>query len=162
KNGNTASGGASRRCSKRITWMSGPLIATASYVRTLHADDRPAQRRGPGPAARRPRPRPGRRPRGPVLRRLRLSQVRGRLSPPEARARPAHVPPLRPQGEAPACRRPRARRRGRRRAVPIAHAVAPAAAQGRFWQLTEALYADQGRLEDPHLWAHCERLGIDL
>jgi protein-disulfide isomerase len=48
------------------------------------------------------------------------------------------------------------------RAVALAHAVEAAAAQGRFWELTEALYADQSRLEDPHLWAHCERLGIDL
>ena len=48
------------------------------------------------------------------------------------------------------------------RAVALAHAVEAAGAQGRFWELTEALYADQGRLEDPHLWAHCERLGIDL
>ena len=45
KNGKTSSGGASSRCSKRIMWTSGPRIATASYVRTLHADDRPAQRR---------------------------------------------------------------------------------------------------------------------
>ena len=48
------------------------------------------------------------------------------------------------------------------RAVALAHAVEAAAAQGRFWELTEALYFDQGRLEDPHLWAHCERLGVDL
>jgi 2-hydroxychromene-2-carboxylate isomerase len=26
----------------------------------------------------------------------------------------------------------------------------------------DALFADQGRLEDPHLWAHAERLGLDL
>src|SRR4029079_13788154 len=145
KNGNTASGGASRRCSKRITWMSGPLIATASYVRTLHADDRPAQRRGPGPAARRPRPRPGRRPRGPVLRRLRLSQVRGRLSPLEARARPAHDTPRPPHAHAHPTFRTFALNAKRPRALALAHAVEAGAAQGRFWELTEALYADQGR-----------------
>ena len=48
------------------------------------------------------------------------------------------------------------------RAVLLAHAVEAAAEQGRFWELTDALYADQGRLEDPHLWAHCEALGIDV
>ncbi|MEA2383564.1 MAG: hypothetical protein QOH72_3535 [Solirubrobacteraceae bacterium] len=48
------------------------------------------------------------------------------------------------------------------RAVALAHATEAAANQGRFWELTDALYADQGRLEDPHLWAHCEALGIDL
>jgi protein-disulfide isomerase len=48
------------------------------------------------------------------------------------------------------------------RAVALAHAAEAAGEQGRFWELTDALYADQGRLEDPHLWAHCEALGLDL
>lgn len=48
------------------------------------------------------------------------------------------------------------------RAVALAHAVEAAAAQERFWELTDALYADQSRLEDPHLWAYCGTLGIDL
>jgi protein-disulfide isomerase len=48
------------------------------------------------------------------------------------------------------------------RAVALAHAAEAAALQGRFWELAGALYADQGRVEDPFLWAHCERLGIDL
>jgi protein-disulfide isomerase len=48
------------------------------------------------------------------------------------------------------------------RAVALAHAAEAAAEQDRFWALAEALYADQGRLEDPHLWAHCEALGLDL
>ena len=26
----------------------------------------------------------------------------------------------------------------------------------------DLLFADQGRLEDPHLWARAERLGLDL
>ena len=44
------------------------------------------------------------------------------------------------------------------RAVALAHAVEAAAHAGRgSGSSTEALYADQGRLEDPHLWAHCER-----
>jgi protein-disulfide isomerase len=48
------------------------------------------------------------------------------------------------------------------RAVALAHATEAAANQGRFWELADALYADQGRLEDPHLWARCEALGLDL
>jgi protein-disulfide isomerase len=48
------------------------------------------------------------------------------------------------------------------RALALAHAAEAAAAQRRFWELADALYADQGRLEDPHLWARCEALGIDL
>jgi protein-disulfide isomerase len=48
------------------------------------------------------------------------------------------------------------------RAVALAHATEAAATQGRFWEMSDALYADQGRLDDPHLWAHCEALGLDL
>jgi protein-disulfide isomerase len=48
------------------------------------------------------------------------------------------------------------------RAVALAHAGEAAAAQGAFWAFADALYADQGRLEDPHLWARCEALGLDL
>jgi protein-disulfide isomerase len=48
------------------------------------------------------------------------------------------------------------------RAVALAHATEAAAEQGRFWEMADALYADQGRLEDPHLWARCEQLGLDL
>ena len=48
------------------------------------------------------------------------------------------------------------------RAVPLAQAAEAAAAQGAFWPFGDALYADQGRLEDPHLWARCEALGLDL
>ncbi len=47
------------------------------------------------------------------------------------------------------------------RAVALAHAAQAAAAQGAFWAFADALYADQGRLDDPHLWARCERLGLD-
>ena len=39
------------------------------------------------------------------------------------------------------------------RASPLAHAAEAAARQGAFWALHDALYADQGRLDDPHLWA---------
>ena len=34
--------------------------------------------------------------------------------------------------------------------------------QGAFWEMHDALFADQGRLEDPHLWARAERLGLDV
>lgn len=48
------------------------------------------------------------------------------------------------------------------RAWPAACAAEAAARQGRFWEMHELLYADQGRLEDPHLWQRAERLGLDL
>jgi protein-disulfide isomerase len=48
------------------------------------------------------------------------------------------------------------------RAQPAAHAAEAAAAQGAFWAMHDALFDDQGRLEDPHLWARAERLGLDL
>ena len=48
------------------------------------------------------------------------------------------------------------------RAYPAAHAAEAAAEQGAFWPMHDALFADQGRLEDPHLWARAERLGLDL
>jgi protein-disulfide isomerase len=48
------------------------------------------------------------------------------------------------------------------RAVPLAFAAEAAARQGAFWAFHDALYADQGRLDDPHLWARCRQLGLDL
>jgi protein-disulfide isomerase len=48
------------------------------------------------------------------------------------------------------------------RALPAAHAAEAAAEQGAFWAMHDALFDDQGRLEDPHLWARAERLGLDL
>lgn len=48
------------------------------------------------------------------------------------------------------------------RAVPLAVATEAAARQGAFWELHDRLYADQGRQDDPHLWAHVEALGLDL
>ena len=44
----------------------------------------------------------------------------------------------------------------------LARAAEAAALQGRFWDFHDSLYADQGRLDDPHLWERCERLGMDL
>ncbi len=48
------------------------------------------------------------------------------------------------------------------RAVALACAAEAAARQGAFWALAAVLYADPGRTDDPHLWAHVERLGLDL
>jgi protein-disulfide isomerase len=48
------------------------------------------------------------------------------------------------------------------RALPAAHAAEAAARQGAFWAFHDALYEDQGRLDDPHLWARCEVLGLDV
>jgi protein-disulfide isomerase len=48
------------------------------------------------------------------------------------------------------------------RALAAACAAEAAALQDRFWAMHDALFADQGRLEDPHLWARAERLGLDI
>jgi protein-disulfide isomerase len=48
------------------------------------------------------------------------------------------------------------------RAVALACAAEAAAAQGAFWPFHDALFADQGHIDDPHLWARCERLGLDV
>ena len=48
------------------------------------------------------------------------------------------------------------------RAVPLALAAEAAARQGAFWAFHDALYADQGHIDDPHLWARCEQLGLDV
>jgi protein-disulfide isomerase len=48
------------------------------------------------------------------------------------------------------------------RAVPVACAAEAAAEQGVFWAFADALYADQGRLDDPHLWQRARDLGLDL
>jgi protein-disulfide isomerase len=48
------------------------------------------------------------------------------------------------------------------RAWPAACAAEAAALQGRFWEMHDLLFADQGRLEDPHLWERGRTLGLDL
>jgi protein-disulfide isomerase len=48
------------------------------------------------------------------------------------------------------------------RALAAAYAAEAAAAQGAFWPMHDALFADQGRLDDPHLWERAERLGLDV
>jgi len=48
------------------------------------------------------------------------------------------------------------------RARVLAHAAEAAARQGRFWEFHDSLYEDQGHLDDPHLWARCKDLSLDL
>jgi protein-disulfide isomerase len=46
---------------------------------------------------------------------------------------------------------------------PALHAAAEAAGkQGHFFEMVDSLYADRGRVDDPHLWERAERLGLDL
>lgn len=48
------------------------------------------------------------------------------------------------------------------RTLALAHAAEAAALQDAFWPFHDALYADQGRLDDPHLWARAQELGLDV
>jgi protein-disulfide isomerase len=48
------------------------------------------------------------------------------------------------------------------RAVALAGAAEAAGRQGAFWEMHDALFADQGRLEDPDLWERVRALGLDL
>src|SRR3954453_5209982 len=48
------------------------------------------------------------------------------------------------------------------RAGRAAQAAEAAALQGAFWPMHDALFADQGRLEDPHLWARAQALGLEV
>jgi protein-disulfide isomerase len=48
------------------------------------------------------------------------------------------------------------------RAWPASCAAEAAALQGSFWEMHDLLFADQGRLEDPHLWARARSLALDL
>lgn len=48
------------------------------------------------------------------------------------------------------------------RALPAACAAEAAAAQGAFWAFADAMYADQGRLDDPHLWDRARVLDLDV
>ena len=46
---------------------------------------------------------------------------------------------------------------------PALHAAAEAAArQGSFWEMCDSLFAERGRVDDPHLWERAEQLGLDL
>ncbi len=47
--------------------------------------------------------------------------------------------------------------------APALHAAAEAAgSQGSFFEMVDSLFADRGRVDDPHLWERAERLGLDL
>jgi protein-disulfide isomerase len=48
------------------------------------------------------------------------------------------------------------------RAFAAACAAEAAGLQGVFWAMHDALFEDQARLEDPHLWARAQRLGLDV
>jgi protein-disulfide isomerase len=48
------------------------------------------------------------------------------------------------------------------RAWAAACAAEAAAIQGRYWEMHDSLFADQSRLEDPHLWDRATALGLDL
>jgi len=48
------------------------------------------------------------------------------------------------------------------RAVPLAHAAEAAHAQDAFWAFHDSFYADQGRLDDPHLWDRARDAGLDV
>ena len=46
---------------------------------------------------------------------------------------------------------------------PALHAAAEAAGrQGCFFEMVDSLYADRGRVDDPHLWDRVRELGLDL
>lgn len=47
--------------------------------------------------------------------------------------------------------------------APALHAAAEAAGrQGRFFEMVDSLYAERGRVDDPHLWERAKRFGLDL
>jgi protein-disulfide isomerase len=48
------------------------------------------------------------------------------------------------------------------RALALACAAEAAARQGAFWELHDALFEDPSRADDPHLWEHVRRIGLDL
>jgi protein-disulfide isomerase len=57
---------------------------------------------------------------------------------------------------------PLARKRPR---APALHAAAEAAAmqrEGAFWEMVDSIYANHGHIDDPHLWARAEDLGLAL
>jgi protein-disulfide isomerase len=50
--------------------------------------------------------------------------------------------------------------------APALHAAVEAAAlqagEPAFWALVDSIYADQGRVDDPHLWERARTLDLDL
>src|SRR5919106_169049 len=52
---------------------------------------------------------------------------------------------------------------GKHPRAPALHAAAEAAGlQGGFWEMCDSLFADRGRVDDPHLWERAKRFGLDL
>ncbi|MDD9943250.1 MAG: thioredoxin domain-containing protein [Myxococcales bacterium] len=51
---------------------------------------------------------------------------------------------------------------GHPRAVPAAMAAEAAREQGKFWEMHDLLFEHQDKLEDPHLLAYAEQLGLDI
>lgn len=51
---------------------------------------------------------------------------------------------------------------GHPRARAASAAAEAAAAQGKFWEMVALLFADQGRLDPPHLWERANTLELDL
>jgi protein-disulfide isomerase len=46
---------------------------------------------------------------------------------------------------------------------PALHAAAEAAGiQGAFFEMVDSLYAERGRVDDPHLWERAERFGLEV
>ena len=48
------------------------------------------------------------------------------------------------------------------RARVLAQAAEAVGLQGAYWEFHDSLYADQGRIDDPHLWERVRELGLDL
>ncbi len=48
------------------------------------------------------------------------------------------------------------------RSIALACAAEAAGRQGAFWPMHDSLFEDQAHLDDPHLWARVEALGLDL
>ncbi len=48
------------------------------------------------------------------------------------------------------------------RARVLACAAEAVGMQGGYWEFHDSLYADQGRLDDPHLWSRVRELRLDL
>jgi protein-disulfide isomerase len=47
--------------------------------------------------------------------------------------------------------------------APALHAAAEAAGrQGSFFEMVDSLYADRGRVDDPHLWERAQRFGLEI
>ena len=44
----------------------------------------------------------------------------------------------------------------------LAAAAEAAGLQGRFWEMHDSLFEDQGHLDPPHLWERARRLGLDV